>query len=113
MLMLSINMNDKTDVLQGTLDLMVLKTLDTMGARHGYGIAQRLQQVSNDLLRLGQGAIRRSCGPGRGGSRRSGASDNLTARRASTRGRTRRWARDQTGSDGKIMARLLSARETS
>src|SRR5213075_2775792 len=45
------------DVLQGTLDLMVLKTLDTMGAQHGYGIAQRLQQVSNDLLQLNQGTL--------------------------------------------------------
>jgi PadR family transcriptional regulator len=47
----------KTDVLQGTLDLMVLKTLDTMGAQHGYGIAQRLQQLSNDLLHLNQGTL--------------------------------------------------------
>jgi PadR family transcriptional regulator len=50
-------MSDKTDVLQGTLDLMVLKTLDSMGAQHGYGIAQRLQQVSDDLLRLNQGTL--------------------------------------------------------
>ena len=48
MLLLVINMSDKTDVLQGTLDLMVLKTLDTLGSQHGYGIAQRLQQVSDD-----------------------------------------------------------------
>jgi PadR family transcriptional regulator PadR len=48
---------NKTDVLQGTLDLMVLKTLDTMGSQHGYGIAQRLQQVSDDLLRLNQGTL--------------------------------------------------------
>jgi len=57
MLLLAINMSDKTDVLQGTLDLMVLKTLDTLGTQHGYGIAQRLQQVSNDLLRLNQGTL--------------------------------------------------------
>jgi PadR family transcriptional regulator, regulatory protein PadR len=50
-------MSDKTDVLQGTLDLMVLKTLETMGAQHGYGIAQRLQQVSDDLLQLNQGTL--------------------------------------------------------
>jgi transcriptional regulator len=43
--------------LQGTLDLMVLKTLDTLGSQHGYGIAQRLQQVSGDLLRLNQGTL--------------------------------------------------------
>jgi transcriptional regulator len=47
----------KTDVLQGTLDLMVLKTLDTMGPQHGYGIAQRLQQVSEDVLHLNQGTL--------------------------------------------------------
>jgi PadR family transcriptional regulator PadR len=47
----------RADVLQGTLDLMVLKTLDTLGAQHGYGIAQRLQQVSADLLQLNQGTL--------------------------------------------------------
>jgi transcriptional regulator len=50
-------MPDKTDVLQGTLDLMVLKTLESMGSQHGYGIAQRLQQVSQDVLRLNQGTL--------------------------------------------------------
>ena len=47
----------KTDILQGTLDLMVLKTLDAMGPLHGYGIAQRLQQVSENLLQLNQGTL--------------------------------------------------------
>jgi PadR family transcriptional regulator, regulatory protein PadR len=47
----------KSDVLQGTLDLMVLKTLDTLGAMHGYGIAQRLQQVSSNMLQLNQGTL--------------------------------------------------------
>jgi PadR family transcriptional regulator PadR len=47
----------KTDVLQGTLDLMVMKTLDAMGSMHGYGIAQRLQQLSGDLLKLNQGTL--------------------------------------------------------
>ena len=47
----------KSDVLQGTLDLMVLKTLDTLGAMHGYGIAQRIQQVSGSLLQLNQGTL--------------------------------------------------------
>ena len=55
--MLIFDMNDKTDVLQGTLDLMVLKTLDTMGPQHGYGIAQRLQQVSEQVLHLNQGTL--------------------------------------------------------
>jgi len=45
------------EVLQGTLDLIVLKTLDTLGPLHGYGIAQRIQQVSEDLLRLNQGTL--------------------------------------------------------
>src|SRR5512141_1683839 len=48
---------DKTDILQGTLDLMVLRTLATMGPLHGYGIAQRLQQVSDDGLQLNQGTL--------------------------------------------------------
>jgi PadR family transcriptional regulator, regulatory protein PadR len=45
------------EVLQGTLDLMVLKTLEAMGPLHGYGIAQRIQQVSKDLLKLNQGTL--------------------------------------------------------
>jgi len=47
----------KSDVLQGTLDLMVLKTLDTLGSMHGYGVAQRIQQVSSDMLQLNQGTL--------------------------------------------------------
>jgi PadR family transcriptional regulator PadR len=47
----------RTEVLQGTLDLIVLKTLDVMGPLHGYGIAQRIQQVSEDLLKLNQGTL--------------------------------------------------------
>jgi PadR family transcriptional regulator, regulatory protein PadR len=47
----------KSEVLQGTLDLMVLKTLDTLGSMHGYGIAQRLQQVSSQMLQLNQGTL--------------------------------------------------------
>jgi PadR family transcriptional regulator PadR len=45
------------EVLQGTLDLIVLKTLDAMGPLHGYGIAQRIQQVSEDLMKLNQGTL--------------------------------------------------------
>ena len=48
---------NKSDVLQGTLDLMVLKTLETMGPLHGYGIARRIEQVSGDTLSLNQGTI--------------------------------------------------------
>jgi PadR family transcriptional regulator, regulatory protein PadR len=47
----------KADVLQGTLDLMVLQTLDAMGPLHGYGIARRIEQVSDDVLQLNQGTI--------------------------------------------------------
>jgi transcriptional regulator len=47
----------KSDILQGTLDLMVLKTLDTMGPLHGYGIARRIEQISEDTLQLNQGTI--------------------------------------------------------
>jgi PadR family transcriptional regulator, regulatory protein PadR len=47
----------KTDVLQGTLDLMVLQTLDTMGSQHGYAIAARLEQVSGGALQLNMGTL--------------------------------------------------------
>jgi PadR family transcriptional regulator PadR len=47
----------KSDVLQGTLDLMVLKTLESLGPLHGYGIARRIEQVSGDALTLNQGTI--------------------------------------------------------
>ena len=55
-LLLGINMS-KADVLQGTLDLLVLKTLDSLGPLHGYGIAQRLLQVSDSALQLNQGTL--------------------------------------------------------
>ena len=48
---------DKADILRGTLDLLVLKTLDTLGPVHGYGIAQRIQQVSGSMLSLNQGTL--------------------------------------------------------
>jgi len=47
----------RTDVLQGTLDLLVLKTLETMGPLHGWGIARRIEQVSENTLRLNQGTL--------------------------------------------------------
>jgi PadR family transcriptional regulator, regulatory protein PadR len=47
----------KTDVLQGTLDLLVLKTLETLGAQHGWGIARRIEQVSEDALRMNHGTL--------------------------------------------------------
>ena len=48
---------NKHEVLPGTLNLLVLKTLDTLGPLHGYGIARRIEQVSDDLLELNQGTI--------------------------------------------------------
>ena len=50
-------MSDRTDVLQGTLALMILKTLDSLGPQHGYGIARRIEQVSHDALKLNQGTL--------------------------------------------------------
>ena len=50
-------MGDKKDVWQGTLALMVLKTLETMGPLHGYGIARRIEQTSGDLLSLNYGTL--------------------------------------------------------
>jgi transcriptional regulator len=48
---------EKTDILQGTLDLMVLQTLDVMGPLHGYGIARRIEQLSDNVILLNQGTI--------------------------------------------------------
>ena len=50
-------MKEKTDVLQGTLALMVLKTLEALGPLHGYGIARRIEQISGDLLTVNQGTL--------------------------------------------------------
>ena len=107
----------KSDMLQGTLDLMVLKTLDTMGAMHGYGIAQRIQQVSSDVLQLNQGTLYPALLrlEQRGWiSARWGASDNnrrakfytLTRRgRAQLRREAEGWARMV-----EVMSRLLGVR---
>jgi PadR family transcriptional regulator, regulatory protein PadR len=50
-------MKEKPDVLQGTLALMVLKTLDVLGPQHGWGIARRIEQISGDLLAVNQGTL--------------------------------------------------------
>jgi len=50
-------MGDKTDVWQGTLALMILKTLESMGPQHGYGLARRIEQTSGDLLQLNYGTL--------------------------------------------------------
>jgi transcriptional regulator len=52
------NMNaEKSEVLQGTLDLMILKTLHALGPQHGFGIARRIEQVSEEVLRLNEGTV--------------------------------------------------------
>lgn len=48
---------NKADLLQGTLDLLILKTLAVLGAMHGYGISQRIQQISRDVFRVNQGSL--------------------------------------------------------
>ena len=48
---------DRSEVLQGTLDLMVLKTLDALGPLHGYGVARRIEQLSEEMLRLNEGTV--------------------------------------------------------
>jgi PadR family transcriptional regulator PadR len=48
---------DKADILQGTLVLLVLRTLEALGSMHGYGIARRIEQISKDLLQLNQGTL--------------------------------------------------------
>jgi PadR family transcriptional regulator PadR len=48
---------DKSEILQGTLDLMVLTTLEAMGPLHGYGIARRIEQISEEALQINQGTI--------------------------------------------------------
>ena len=50
-------MADKLDVKQGTLALMILKTLEGLGPLHGYGIARRIEQVSDDILKLNEGTV--------------------------------------------------------
>src|SRR5688572_5898190 len=47
----------RADILQGTLDLMVLQTLESMGPQHGYGVARRIEQISDDLLKMNEGTV--------------------------------------------------------
>jgi PadR family transcriptional regulator PadR len=49
--------DEKSEVLQGTLDLMILKTLHAMGPQHGFGLARRIEQISEDVLRLNEGTV--------------------------------------------------------
>jgi PadR family transcriptional regulator PadR len=48
---------DKSEVLQGTLDMMILKTLHALGPLHGFGVARRIEQVSEDVLTLNEGTV--------------------------------------------------------
>jgi PadR family transcriptional regulator PadR len=50
-------MSKRAEILQGTLDLMVLRTLETMGPQHGFGLAKRIQQISEGVLDLNQGTL--------------------------------------------------------
>ena len=52
-----VRVSSRTEVLQGTLDLMVLQTLSTIGPLHGYGIARRIEQISEDALKLNEGTV--------------------------------------------------------
>ena len=54
---MSTDKTDRKELLNGTLDLLILKTLDTMGALHGYAIARRIEQMSASVMRLSQGSI--------------------------------------------------------
>jgi len=54
---MNIEMRDRNEVWRGTLALMVLKTLDAMGPQHGYGIARRIEQISNNLLAVNHGTL--------------------------------------------------------
>ena len=49
--------DDRSEILQGTLDLMVLKTIDAMGPMHGYGIALRIEQIAEEALKVNQGTL--------------------------------------------------------
>ena len=92
------------EVLQGTLDLIVLKTLDALGPLHGYGIAVRIQQVSSDLLSSTRARfIQRCCASNNAaGSPRNGASPTIIAKLNITRshavGENSFWRRQKAGS---------------
>ncbi|PYR80249.1 MAG: PadR family transcriptional regulator [Acidobacteria bacterium] len=111
---------ERTDVLQGTLDLMVLKTLETMGPLHGYGIARRIEQMSDDLLKMNEGTVYASLMrllQRRWISSSWGASENnRRARFYAITASGRRQLTKETENWGRIagvMARLLRAAERS
>jgi len=79
-------MSDQTDVLQGTLDLLIMRTI-APAPLHGWAIAQRIEQISDELLRVQQGSLYPRCTASsiRDGSPRNGAPRTITAGRASIR----------------------------
>ncbi len=106
----------KLDLLQGTLDLMVLQTLDSMGPLHGYGIARRIEQLSEDAILLNQGTIYASLVrlQQRGWIRAEwGVSDNNRKAKfyAITRAGKRRMQEDRSHWErlAAVMARVLAA----
>ena len=111
------HMNDKLDVWQGTLTLMILKTLETMGPLHGYGIARRIEQTSGELslnygtlypalLKLEQeGYIASEWGVS-GNNRRAKFYTLTRAGRKRIEAETRQWERTTA-----VIGRFLSARE--
>ncbi len=109
----------KSDVLQGTLDLMVLKTLDVMGPLHGYGLARRIEQVSDQALAAQPGDAlpgARAARAARLDRLRAGACPTAAGARASTASRRagRRQLQAETESwrkTSRIMARFLEAEE--
>ena len=109
----------RLDVLQGTLDVIVLQILDTMGPLHGYGIARRIEQISEDALKLNEGTVytslmrllQRRCvaaswGTSENNRRARFYAITKTGRRALT-DETEKWGRLAT-----VMARLLGGART-
>jgi PadR family transcriptional regulator len=113
-------MKAKADVWQGTLALMVLKTLETLGPLHGYGIARRIEQTSGDLLSVNYGtlypALLRLEQEGYIASEWGTSDNNRKAKyyRLTRAGRTQLEKEAQAwGQTGEILARFLSPREQS
>ena len=108
----------KGEILQGTLDLMVLKVLETLGPIHGYGIARRLEEVSENLLEMNQGtlypALLRLQQKGWVASKRGASDNNRRARFYSlTQAGRKQLAAEEEGWErmAALMARLLAGTE--
>ncbi len=111
-------MGESTDIWQGTLALMVLKTLEAMGPQHGYGIARRIEQTSDDLLTINYGTLYPALLKleQEGASRRSGASPTTTAGPSSTASRARGGTMrrgPRVGADDATLARFFEPAEES